>query len=197
MNHAQDDSHVVRPVRRRRVAGRRRDRPRAQEAGRPIACTAPLRGAGNPPSVSAMAAAVGPGLVDINATLDDPGKHTMATGIVLTRSGLVLTNNHVIDGATVLRATDVGNGRTYRASVVGYDRSHDIARLEVGRCRRTQNDRVWRFRQMSPSARRSSPLAMPAASVARPVPPGDRWSRLINTSSPQTKVAPSPSGSTV
>ena len=89
------------------------------------------RGAGNPPSVSAMAAAVSPGLVDINATLDDPGKHTMATGIVLTRSGLVLTNNHVINGATVLRATDVGNGRTYRASVVGYDRNHDIALLKL------------------------------------------------------------------
>ncbi len=78
-----------------------------------------------------MAGAVGPGLVDINATLDDPGKHTMATGIVLTPSGLVLTNNHVINGATVLRATDVGNGRTYQASVVGYDRNHDIALLKL------------------------------------------------------------------
>jgi S1-C subfamily serine protease len=33
----------------------------------------------------------------------------------------------VIEGATSIRATDVGNGVTYRARVVGYDRSHDIA----------------------------------------------------------------------
>jgi S1-C subfamily serine protease len=89
------------------------------------------KGAGNPSSASITAAAVSPGLVDINATLDDPGKHTMATGIVLTPTGLVLTNNHVINGATVLRATDVGNGRTYRASIVGYDRNHDIALLRL------------------------------------------------------------------
>jgi len=82
-------------------------------------------------NVSAIAAAIDPGLVDINATLDGQGKHTLATGIVLTRSGQVLTNNHVIDGATAISAIDVGSGRTYQASVVGYDRSHDIAVLQL------------------------------------------------------------------
>jgi len=51
--------------------------------------------------------------------------------MVLTSSGEVLTNNHVIEGATSIKAVDVGNGRSYRATVVGYDRSHDVAVLQL------------------------------------------------------------------
>ena len=50
---------------------------------------------------------------------------------MLTSSGEVLTNNHVINGATSIRVTDIGNGRSYPAKVVGYDRSHDIAVLQL------------------------------------------------------------------
>ena len=88
-------------------------------------------GSGGPPDVSSIAAQVDPGLVDINATVGDQGEHTTATGIVLTPSDLVLTNNHVIDGATMISAADVGNGKTYRATVVGYDRSEDIAVIQL------------------------------------------------------------------
>jgi S1-C subfamily serine protease len=50
---------------------------------------------------------------------------------VLTSNGLVLTNNHVINGATSISAVDIGDGKTYQASVVGYDRSHDIAVIQL------------------------------------------------------------------
>ena len=50
---------------------------------------------------------------------------------MLTSSGEILTNNHVIDGATSVKVTDVGNGRTYTASVVGYDKTDDIAVLQL------------------------------------------------------------------
>jgi S1-C subfamily serine protease len=50
---------------------------------------------------------------------------------VLTSNGLVLTNNHVINGATKISVTDVGNGKTYSATVLGYDDSHDIALLQL------------------------------------------------------------------
>jgi S1-C subfamily serine protease len=50
---------------------------------------------------------------------------------VLTSNGEVITNNHVINGATKITATDVGNGKTYTATVVGYDASHDIAVLQL------------------------------------------------------------------
>ena len=88
-------------------------------------------GSGGPSNVSSIAAAVDPGLVDLNVTLGDQNEQASATGIVLTSSGLVLTNNHVIDGATTISATDVGNGKTYRATVVGYDRSADIAVIQL------------------------------------------------------------------
>ena len=51
--------------------------------------------------------------------------------MVLTSNGEVLTNNHVIDGATTISVTDIGNGRTYGATVVGYDISHDLAVLQL------------------------------------------------------------------
>jgi len=74
---------------------------------------------------------VDPGLVDIVTTLGFEQAQAAGTGLVLTSSGEVLTNNHVIEGATSIRATDVGNGQTYRAKVVGYDRGHDIALLKL------------------------------------------------------------------
>ena len=81
--------------------------------------------------VSAIAAAVDPALVDINVTLAYESAQAAGTGIVLSSSGLVLTNNHVVNGATSLAVTDVGNGQTYQATVLGYDRSHDIALIQL------------------------------------------------------------------
>ena len=52
-------------------------------------------------------------------------------GMVLTSKGEVLTNNHVIEGATSISVTDVGNGVTYGAKVVGYDRTSDVAVLQL------------------------------------------------------------------
>jgi S1-C subfamily serine protease len=84
-----------------------------------------------PGDVSAIANKVDPGLVDINTTLGFQQEEAAGTGIVLTSSGEILTNNHVIDGATTISVTDVGNGKTYSASVVGYSRSKDIAVLQL------------------------------------------------------------------
>ena len=86
---------------------------------------------GGSTSVTAIAAKVDPALVDINVTLGYQSGRAAATGIVLTSNGLVLTNNHVISGSTAISATDIGNGHTYTATVVGYDRSHDIAVIQL------------------------------------------------------------------
>jgi S1-C subfamily serine protease len=69
--------------------------------------------------------------VDVNTTLSYLSEQAAGTGIVLTGGGEVLTNNHVIDGATNISVTDLGNGRVYAATVVGYDRSSDIAVLQL------------------------------------------------------------------
>ena len=86
---------------------------------------------GHPRSTGAIAANVDPGLVDVVTTLGFQHAAAAGTGLVLTPSGEVLTNNHVIEGATAIRVTDIGNGRTYRATVLGYDRSHDVALLQL------------------------------------------------------------------
>jgi S1-C subfamily serine protease len=84
-----------------------------------------------PKDVSAIAAKVDPGLVDIDTSLGYQQEEAAGTGIVLTPTGEILTNNHVIEGATTISVTDVGNHKTYSASVVGYDRTQDIAVLQL------------------------------------------------------------------
>jgi S1-C subfamily serine protease len=74
---------------------------------------------------------VDPGIVDINTDLGYQDGEAAGTGMVITSSGEVFTNNHVIVGATKITATDLGNGNTYTARVVGYDRGHDIAVLQL------------------------------------------------------------------
>jgi S1-C subfamily serine protease len=51
--------------------------------------------------------------------------------MVITSTGEVLTNNHIVEGATKISVTDIGNGKTYNATVVGYDRSQDVAVLQL------------------------------------------------------------------
>ena len=86
---------------------------------------------GGPADAAAIASGVDPALVDVNTTLGYEAEEAAGTGIVLTSTGEVLTNNHVIDGATTISVTDVGNGRVYPATVVGYDRSADVAVLQL------------------------------------------------------------------
>jgi S1-C subfamily serine protease len=74
---------------------------------------------------------VSKGLVDINTSIGYDGSQGAGTGIVLSADGLVLTNHHVVAGATAIRATDAGNGQTYDATVVGYDSTHDVAVLRL------------------------------------------------------------------
>ena len=78
-----------------------------------------------------IAAQTDPGVVDIVSTLGLQQARSAGTGLVLTPSGEILTNNHVIKGATAIRVTDIGNGRSYPAKVVGYDQSRDIAVLQL------------------------------------------------------------------
>ena len=78
--------------------------------------------------VSAIAAKVDPSVVDVNTTL--PQGAAAGTGMVISSSGEVLTNNHVINGATSVSVTAAG-GKTYQAKVVGYDATDDVAVLQL------------------------------------------------------------------
>ena len=72
-----------------------------------------------------------PGLVIINTTLQYDSEAAAGTGMVLNADGLVLTNNHVIEGSTKVSATVVSTGKTYPATVVGYDKTGDVALLQL------------------------------------------------------------------
>lgn len=79
----------------------------------------------------AATAAISPALVNITTTVSYGEGKAAGTGIVLTADGIVVTNHHVIEGATKISAYDVGNGQTYDVKVVGYDSTHDIAVLQL------------------------------------------------------------------
>jgi S1-C subfamily serine protease len=87
-------------------------------------------GTGVSPSLSGPVAAVTSDLVDINVQLYQ-GDEAEGTGIVLSSNGLVLTNNHVISGATSISVVDIGNGKTFAATVLGYDRAQDVALIQL------------------------------------------------------------------
>ena len=60
------------------------------------------------------AAKVDPGLVESTQRWRLPQEQAAGTGIVLSSNGVVLTNNHVINGAPpTISVTDVGNQKTY------------------------------------------------------------------------------------
>ena len=78
--------------------------------------------------------AVEPGVVDVTANLQYLQEAAEGTGFVIdAAAGLVLTNNHVIDGATSVTVTPVMSGKSYPARVLGYDRTDDVALLQLPR----------------------------------------------------------------
>jgi S1-C subfamily serine protease len=82
-------------------------------------------------SETAIAAKVDPGVVDINTTLGYQNAAAAGTGMVITSSGEVLTNNHVIDGATKITVRINGTGPSYTATVLGTDPTDDVALLQI------------------------------------------------------------------
>jgi S1-C subfamily serine protease len=80
---------------------------------------------------SALLSQVVPGLVDVNTTLGYQGAAGAGTGIVLDPDGDVLTNNHVIEGATDITAISLANSQSYPVDVIGFDRANDIAVIRM------------------------------------------------------------------
>lgn len=76
-------------------------------------------------------AQIGTGIVVIDTNLAYQGAQAAGTGMVLTSSGEILTNNHVVRGATTIKVVIPGTGRSYSAKVVGYDVTDDVAVLQA------------------------------------------------------------------
>lgn len=52
------------------------------------------------------------------------------SGVIISKDGYVMTNNHVIDGASKIRVS-TQNGKSYDAKVVGADSTNDVAVLKI------------------------------------------------------------------
>jgi S1-C subfamily serine protease len=80
---------------------------------------------------SAAIAKVDAATVDINAVNATGNGEVAGTGMIITSSGEVLTNNHVIAGTVHITAQIDGAGTIYTATVIGYDAADDVALLQL------------------------------------------------------------------
>lgn len=89
---------------------------------------APAVPTGKRGDVAAIAAAVSPSVVEINATL--AGGSSTGSGVIISSDGEIVTNNHVVSGASsvTVRTSD---GKRYTAEVLGTDSSKDLALIKL------------------------------------------------------------------
>ena len=82
---------------------------------------------------SAIAAKVIPAIVDINTVVQTASGTSQAagTGLIITSTGDVLTNNHVVEGSISIRVAIQGRSGTYVAEVVGVDPTDDLAVIHI------------------------------------------------------------------
>ncbi|WP_327269108.1 trypsin-like peptidase domain-containing protein [Streptomyces sp. NBC_01218] len=83
---------------------------------------------GSAGTVAGVAAAVSPAIVEIGAT-STAGDST-GSGVVITSDGEIVTNNHVITGASQIEVT-LSTGKSYTAKVVGTDADKDLALIKL------------------------------------------------------------------
>jgi S1-C subfamily serine protease len=91
-------------------------------------------GSANPgPSAASpqATAAESAGVVLIDTVLPYQNGQAAGTGMILTSSGQVLTNYHVVQGAGSISVTVAQTGQTYQATVVGIDPAEDVALIQL------------------------------------------------------------------
>ena len=115
------------------------------------------------------------GIVDIYTTLGYENGVAAGTGMIVSSSGEVVTNNHVIRGATSFKVVDVVSHHTYPASVVGYSVSRDVAVLQLAHANGLHTIRVNRFAPV----RVGQPVVARGNAQGRGGAPKAAWGRVI------------------
>jgi serine protease Do len=70
------------------------------------------------------------GRPQLRRNMPQPKQHGLGSGVVVTKDGYLLTNNHVVDGADEVKVA-LNDGREFTAKVVGKDPKSDIAVLKI------------------------------------------------------------------
>jgi putative serine protease PepD len=114
-------------------------------ASAPAVTTTRTANTNGPLSVGQIAKNVSPGVVEVDVTTTSTGSGTPqtfpgggssgtaeaeGTGFVVDTAGHIVTNEHVIQGASSVTVT-FDDGSTYKATIVGSDESTDLAVLKV------------------------------------------------------------------
>lgn len=94
---------------------------------------------GSPTNIQGVLAKVEPAVVDISTTGYQSNGffggysqfQAAGTGMIISTGGLVLTNNHVIAGATSIKVTLLGQTKSYTAKLIGTDPAHDVAVVQI------------------------------------------------------------------
>jgi S1-C subfamily serine protease len=97
--------------------------------GSPITPVTPGTGSSKGTSATAIAAKVSPAIVDINTVLGTG--QAAGSGMIISPTGEILTNNHVVAGSTSITVIVEGRSDSYSAHVVGVDVSQDIAVIQI------------------------------------------------------------------
>jgi len=110
----------------------------------PVPTTTRTANTSGPTSIAEIAKNVSPGVVEVDVTTSGSGSSQVpfggggsggtseaeGTGFVVDTAGHIVTNEHVIQGATSITVT-FDDDSTYKATLVGKDESTDLAVLKV------------------------------------------------------------------
>ena len=81
-------------------------------------------------SIGHIVKSVSPAIVEVSAG-DGNGSGDEGTGMIISSNGEVLTNNHVIDGATTVTVALDNSSKQLPATVIGTDPDKDVALLQI------------------------------------------------------------------
>jgi S1-C subfamily serine protease len=76
-----------------------------------------------------VAARVDPAIVDINTTVGSSA--AAGTGMIISSTGEILTNNHVVSSSSSITVTIQGRSQRYPAHLVGVNVSQDVAVIQI------------------------------------------------------------------
>ena len=99
----------------------------------PISAVTPSTNHNGTINAQNIAAKVDPALVDINTVVQTATSTGAAsgTGMIITSSGEVLTNNHVVDQSISISVTIAGHAGSYKAHVIGVSPTADVALIQI------------------------------------------------------------------